>query len=157
MLELIRSKRGILVAVAMVVACPGGSVLGAEEEEEEGAVEVRLSRAVTCLEIQEREPVNIDSVFSNEVGQIFCYTHIEGAGEETQIEHVWLHEGEERARVSLPVRSSNWRTWSSKRMVPSWTGSWKIEVRAADGSLLTTLDFTLTETEAGGPPLEPKR
>lgn len=148
MRELIRFKRGLLAAAAVVVAGLGAQDLAAEET----GPEVRVSRAVTCLEIQEREPVNIDSVFSNQVGRVFCYTHIEGASEDTQIEHVWLHEGEERARVSLPVRSSNWRTWSSKRLLPSWTGQWKIEVRGAGGSVLKTLEFAITEGESGSPP-----
>jgi hypothetical protein len=101
--------------------------------------------------------VNIDSVFSNQVGQIFCYTHIEGVQGESEIEHVWLHEGQERARVTLPVRSPDWRTWSSKRMLPSWTGDWKVEVRTADGGLLKTLEFTLSAGEAGEPPAESER
>ncbi|MCZ6777740.1 MAG: DUF2914 domain-containing protein [Acidobacteriota bacterium] len=148
MRELIGFKRGLLAAAAVAVVG-----LGAQDVAAEGAgQEIRVSRAVTCLDVQEREPVNIDSVFSNQVGQVFCYTHIEGASEDTRIEHVWLHEGEERGRVSLPVRSPNWRTWSSKRLLPSWTGQWKIEVRRADGSVLKTLEFAITEVETGSPP-----
>ncbi len=141
------------LAVALTALWRSG---GSPCEAAEGQTELVVSRAVTCLQVQDREPVNIDTVFSSEVGKIFCYTHLKGAETPTEIEHVWLHEGEERARVTLSVRSPDWRTWSSKQLLPSWTGNWKIEVRSSDGALLSTLEFSVTQTEAGGAPAEGK-
>ena len=111
-----------------------------------------VTRAVTCLEIKDREPVNIDTVFSSQAEQIYCYTMLEGGSEPTEIEHVWLHDGEEKARVKLPVRGNPWRTWSSKKLLPSWTGDWKVEIRDASGTVLKTVEFRVTKGESGAPP-----
>jgi hypothetical protein len=43
----------------------------------------------------------------------------------------------------LPVRSSNWRTWSSKTVLPQWVGQWQVEVLDRDGTLLKTIAFSL--------------
>lgn len=121
-----------------------------QEEAPAPQADLQVSRAVACLEVRDREPVSIDSVFSNRTEQIYCFTHIEGAADPTEIQHVWIHEGEEMARITLPVRSASWRTYSSKKMLPSWTGAWKVEVRDAAGSVLKTVEFTVTEGEAPG-------
>lgn len=126
-----------------------------EEPQEPAPAGLQVTRAVACLEVKDREPVSIDSVFSNRVEQIYCFTHVEGASEPTEIQHVWIHEGEEMARVSLQVRSASWRTYSSKKMLPSWTGEWKVEVRDASGGLLKTVEFTLTEADTGAPAEKP--
>ena len=121
----------------------------AEERQQEESVQV--ARAVACLEVKDREPVSIDTVFSNHTEQIYCWTHVEGASDPTDIQHVWIREGEEMARVTLPVRSASWRTYSSKKMLPTWTGAWKVEVRDAANNLLKTVEFTVTEAETGRP------
>jgi hypothetical protein len=113
---------------------------------------LQVTRAVACLEVRDREPVSIDSVFSNQTPQIYCYTQIDGASEPAEIQHVWIHGGEEKAVVTLPVRGTPWRTYSSKKMLPEWTGAWKVEIRDASGGVLKTVEFSVTEGEAGSAP-----
>ena len=43
--------------------------------------------------------------------------------------------------VVLPVRTSEWRTWSSKTLLPEWTGEWMVEVLSKDGTPLENLIF----------------
>ena len=57
--------------------------------------------------------------------------------------HAWYHEGETRARVDLPVGSLSWRTWSSKRILPSWTGRWEVKVLDAEGTVLGAAAFEI--------------
>jgi len=47
------------------------------------------------------------------------------------------------ARIELPVRSINWRTWSSKRIPADWSGSWRVEIQDQYGEVLTTLPFAV--------------
>ncbi len=75
--------------------------------------------------------------------QIYCRTLITGAEEPTSVVHVWYHEGKTMARVDLAVRSSHWRTKSSKRLLPEWTGQWEVRVLDASGTLLETATFTV--------------
>ncbi len=106
-----------------------------------GAVEV--AEAVIATGVMDRSPEGTATTFSRDVGQVLCFTRITGAGAGTEVEHVWYHEGEERARVSLIVGGSNWRTWSSKRIVPEWTGSWRVDVQTSDGTVLRSVSFTV--------------
>jgi hypothetical protein len=138
---------GWLVLLAATVALPAGAQSG---EEAAPAPSLSVARAVACLEVRDREPQSVDTVFSNRTEQVICFTQIEGAGEETRIEHVWIHQGEERARVSLPVRSASWRTYSTKKLLPEWTGDWKVEVRDSAGAVLKSVEFRVVEGEPAG-------
>ncbi len=75
--------------------------------------------------------------------RIFCRTLITGAEEPTSVVHVWYHEGKTMARVELAVGSSHWRTKSSKRLLPEWTGAWEVRVLDAAGTLLESATFTV--------------
>lgn len=146
----------ILTLLAAALALPAGAQTG-EEAAPAPPPSLSVARAVACLEVRDREPQSVDTVFSNRTEQVICFTQIEGASEETRIEHVWIHEGEERARVSLPVRSASWRTYSTKKLLPEWTGAWKVEIRDGAGSVLKSVEFRVVEGEpapapAPGPP-----
>jgi hypothetical protein len=47
------------------------------------------------------------------------------------------------SRIELPVRSSDWRTWSSKTIFPGSAGEWKVDVLDAEGALLKSVSFRL--------------
>ena len=79
--------------------------------------------------------------FPADVGRLYCLTRISGAADTTSVTHVWVHAGTPLARVRLPVRSPDWRTWSSKRILPSWTGEWEVMVLDADGGVLARRTF----------------
>ena len=113
--------------------------LGAQEASGDGP---RLAEAAVCLSVEERAPVGADDTFPAGTERLFCFTDVRGAEGET-IVHVWIHEGTTRARVELDIGADRWRTWSSKRLLPSWTGSWEVKVMTAAGAVLETLAFTV--------------
>jgi hypothetical protein len=47
------------------------------------------------------------------------------------------------AHVELTVGSPDWRTVSSKSLLPDWTGEWEVRVLDAAGNLLRTESFTV--------------
>lgn len=100
-------------------------------------------------DVQDRELVGADTVFASNVGTVYAYTHLTGAQDTTQISHAWYYQDEEKARVSLSVRSADWRTWSSKRILPSWTGTWRVMVEDAQGNVLATGSFEVKEEGSG--------
>lgn len=144
----------ILVAVLTILPVLAWQETAPQGEQEQGAAPasdgLSVTRAVACLEVKDREPVSIDTQFSNRTERIYCFTQIEGAADVTEVQHVWMHGGEEMARVTLPVRSASWRTHSSKQLLPEWTGAWKVEVRDSGGNVLKTVEFTVTEGETPG-------
>lgn len=93
--------------------------------------------------IDSRQPVGIDTVFTPDVGNVFCYTNIKGIEDTAEIYHVWHYKDEEKARIKLPVKSNNWRTWSSKSILENWTGGWRVMIEDADGNVLASKSFVI--------------
>lgn len=99
--------------------------------------------------IDNRNVVNVDSVFSNSIERVYCFTEVTGAGESTTtITHVWYMEDQEMARVELPVQGEKWRTWSSKYILENWTGEWSVDVLNSDGEVLATKTFQVESAVA---------
>lgn len=95
--------------------------------------------------VEDRSIVNPDSTFSSSVGDLFCFTRITGAEDTTQVSHVWYYDNEEMARTELDVRSADWRTWSSKTILPKWVGSWRVVIEDADGNSLAEQSFEIVD------------
>lgn len=107
------------------------------------AQELRVVEADLATGIEDRQPVEVDTSFSADVGTIYFYSVIEGAQDTTEISHVWYYKEKEMARIDLAVRSDKWRTWSSKSILEKWTGSWRVMIEDADGNVLHTQSFTV--------------
>ncbi len=105
------------------------------------AQEIAVGQAVVCQEVVDRMPVGSGDVIPIGTERVFCFTRIEGAQGETEITHNWYYQGSLKASVVLPVRNSNWRTWSSKTLLPEWTGEWMVEVLSKDGTPLESIIF----------------
>lgn len=104
-----------------------------------------VEEAAIARGVEERRPLDAGTDFPADVGELFCFTRITGGSDdaETSVVHVWRRGDEEVARVPLPVRGASWRTWSRKRILPSWTGEWTVDVEDAAGNVLETLRFTV--------------
>jgi hypothetical protein len=63
------------------------------------------------------------------------------ASKAAEITHNWYYQGSLKASVVLPVHASGWRTWSSKSLLPEWTGEWMVEVLSKDGTPLESILF----------------
>jgi hypothetical protein len=120
------------LAFAAAVALPAQVLAQGSEI----TVEAAVARA-----IEDRQPVDAGTTFSADVGQLYVWTNVMGAEGHT-ISHVWMHGGNEWA-VELSIGANRWRTWSSKVIVPEWTGQWTVEVRDQDGTVLETVTFTV--------------
>jgi hypothetical protein len=103
--------------------------------------EITVVRSVICQEVVDRTPVGSGGVIPAGSAQMFCFTQINGARGETEITHNWYYKGDLKASVVLPVRSSKWRTWSSKSLQPEWTGEWMVEILSQDGTPLENIIF----------------
>jgi hypothetical protein len=104
---------------------------------------LHVDEMVFCAGIKDREPVGAAQAFPADVFSVCCYTKIAGAQDTTAVIHNWYFGEEKIASVELAVKSSSWRTWSSKKMMPAWRGPWKVEVTALDGTVIDTKGFRL--------------
>ncbi|MEJ2200688.1 MAG: DUF2914 domain-containing protein [Desulfuromonadaceae bacterium] len=104
---------------------------------------LEVAEGVITTQIVERRPVDAVHSYPATSDRLFCFTRIAGAVGESRVFHVWYWEEREMARVELPVKSADWRTWSSKTLLPEWAGSWRVEILDGEGKLLETFAFNL--------------
>lgn len=107
------------------------------------AAELSVIEAVVTTEIRDREPVDSVQGYPAGIERLYCFTRVVGAEDDTFVTHVWYFGDEEMAQVDLPVRSSDWRTWSSKSLLPVWAGDWRVDVVDPAGNRLASVSFTL--------------
>lgn len=104
---------------------------------------LQVVEGVICKNVVNRAPVDPGNTFPKDVGKLFCFTRVIGATGPTSITHQWYYNDRQVASVVLPVKSPNWRTRSSKVIVPWAAGAWRVDVLGPDGKLLKSLAFTI--------------
>lgn len=125
-------KRSLLFVMLVLIVVPQAF-----------ASNVKVAEGVITTQIVERAPVDELENYPAQKGQLFCFTKLVGAEGETSVTHVWLYQDKEMARVTLPVRSASWRTYSSKNILPEWSGEWKVQVLDEAGEEVAVIPFTL--------------
>ncbi len=136
-------KRIFLIAAAFLLFGSASALLA----QDAGQSTLTVDRIVIAENIVDREPEGEGSSFSAETQKLYCFTHIKGAEGETTITHRWMRGDSVMAEVQLPVKSSSWRTWSSKNFVPGWAGDWKVQVLDGNGTVLKEVTFVLKKEE----------
>ena len=124
----------VLVSIGLFIPTANAQMAG----------KIEVASAAICKNVVNREAVDIGTRFPNSVPRLYCFTRIVGADQPTEIVHVWNYGDVERARISLKVKSSNWRTYSSKAIQANETGAWRVDVLDAAGNLLKTINFEIT-------------
>lgn len=105
------------------------------------AVAETTATAVVCTAVADRAPVGAADRFPASVGSLTCFSEVrDGTG---KVVHVWIRGDREVAAIELRARGERWRTWSEKRILPEWTGPWRVEVRSEDGTVLAKAEFTI--------------
>lgn len=130
------------LVASLVLAAALGLVPSGPAAAEADSVRVDLVFG-TGVDRETRTIVGPAEAFTPDVERVFCLSRIEGLAGDTVVTHAWYHEGRTMARVDLPVRGEHWRTWSSKGIVPGWTGPWEVKVLDADGTVLASASFEI--------------
>ncbi len=88
-----------------------------------------------------REPLDSICRPTSEVRKIFYFSDLHNQFGK-RIYHLWEYNGREMAKVALGrVGGPRWRVWSSKNLVPGWSGEWSVKVVTGDGTLLHQESF----------------
>jgi hypothetical protein len=105
-----------------------------------------VKRGVFTYGIQDREPIDdVDSV-STDSTQVYFFTEIVDMTGNT-VTHRWLHDGETMAEVPFHIGGPRWRVYSSKKLIPEWTGTWKVEVLDSLGVSMYDKSFVYYKPE----------
>ncbi len=133
--------QGAVIAAEPQSAAPAPVVAAMEPSPAKASV--RVEEAMFCTGVKDRNPQGAGETFDVSVKKVFFFTRIQGAKTPTTITHVWYWNEKKMAEVPLDVRSENWRTWSSKRIDPSWKGHWAVKVLDGNGDLVLAKDFQI--------------
>jgi Protein of unknown function (DUF2914) len=108
-----------------------------------------VARATLTTAVQDREPIDSVSSLSNDKTTLYYFTEVRDMAGQT-IKHRWEHNGEVMAEVEFQIGGPRWRVYSSKTLVPTWLGDWKVSATDAAGNPLSVSSFVYTEAAATG-------
>ncbi len=107
-----------------------------------GAIEVSRARFTSAIE--NREPVDEITTLDISHARIFFFSEIRN-GQGQTVTHRWLYKGKVMAEVSFDIKGPRWRVYSSKNLLPFWTGTWAVQVVNGNGEVLTEKRFEYME------------
>ena len=100
-----------------------------------------VGRAIFTIDIDNREPViMVDSIDSGSFNSISFFTELNDL-EGHNVTHQWTYNDEVMFEKTFEVRGARWRVWTSKTLLPSWTGTWTVKVLDTDRTELTSKTF----------------
>lgn len=105
-------------------------------EEKSGFSRGSVVRSAFTREIDDREPTENLQKLTNENGEVKFFTELRDMNGQTAI-HRWEYDGKVVAEVEFNVQGPRWRVWSSKSLVPQWTGDWKVSVVNGAGEVIS--------------------
>lgn len=103
-----------------------------------------VARATFTTGIQDREPVDQITTLTTDKDKIYFFTDIRNMSGHI-VKHRWEYNGKTMAEVEFGVGGPRWRVWSSKSLLPQWTGEWKVSVVDEAGKVLSESSFTYAE------------
>lgn len=108
-----------------------------------------VARAIFTSQIVDREPVDTLDAISRDIQQVFFFTDLRRLQDQI-ITHRWEHNGQVMAEVKFKVGGPRWRVYSSKNLLPGWTGSWTVVVTDESGRLLNSSSFEYGAAASAG-------
>ncbi len=104
-----------------------------------------INRAKLVTYVVNREPVgeNLETITVDQESEtkLFYFTEVKGLGGQV-ITYRWLYGDQLMFAKSITVTGKySWRSYTSKRIPPTMTGSWRVELIDSDGNLLTENNF----------------
>jgi len=100
-----------------------------------------VSRAMFTIGIDNREPViMVDSIDSSSYTSISFFTELTELTSHN-VTHQWTFNDQVMFEKTFEVKGPRWRVWTSKTLIPSWTGSWTVNVLDDDRSVLASKSF----------------
>lgn len=96
-----------------------------------------VPRAQFTSAIDSREPVDeLEGAAAADLSRLYFFTELRDLEGQT-VTHRWTYDGDTMAEVSFTPEGARWRVWSSKELLPQWTGTWTVEVVDAAGNVLS--------------------
>jgi len=104
---------------------------------------IEVENFAVCTSVENKQPVGTDSVFTSDVGKLFCFTKLTSQTDSSEISHVWFYQNKQMAKINLSMNAKSWRTWSAKTIMPSWKGNWRVEIQDSNGNVINSISFRI--------------
>jgi outer membrane protein OmpA-like peptidoglycan-associated protein/tetratricopeptide (TPR) repeat protein len=103
-----------------------------------------IAEAAICKSVKDRVPIEPGVSFSSSVKRLYFFTKVTSSDtKEGTITHIWYYKDKKMAEIPLSYKGPHWRTYSSKWIVASWTGAWRVEVVTEHGQVIKSTSFTV--------------
>jgi hypothetical protein len=112
-------------------------------EEKSGFSTGSVVRSAFTTAVEDREPVDKINELTTDTKQVYYFTELRDMAGQTA-KHVWKHNGEVMATIEFNVKGPRWRVWSSKSMIPQWTGEWTVQVLNGADQVIAEDSFQYT-------------
>jgi hypothetical protein len=109
--------------------------------------ETGVYRSSFTTAIENKEPVSELDVISSDTPKVYFFTELRGLEGHT-VTHRWEYSGETMAEVSFNIGGDRWRTWSSKNMLPAWSGVWEVSVLDEGGNIMMQKSFEFADMDS---------
>ena len=148
-------RSGFLLILGALTALPvnaeqavsAAPTLSAEQQAMESQAQGgRIARSAFTTGVVEREPVDSITELTTAIDHVYYYTELLGMAGQS-ITHRWSYNDTVIAEVTFDVGGPRWRVWSSKNLVPGWTGDWKVSVVNSAGEVLGGNRFAYTAAQ----------
>lgn len=108
-------------------------------------IEPSVKRFLLARTVSNREPLGeLNDIRFNAEGSAVVWAYSEVIDMKgSQFNYVWSHDGNQLATVRVNVRGNRWRSYSSKVINQSMSGSWRVEMQDGEGRLMASADFFL--------------
>ncbi|MFV2060054.1 MAG: DUF2914 domain-containing protein [Gammaproteobacteria bacterium] len=116
------------------------------QNEQIGYLKGSVSRSIFTSDVNGHEPVDkIDKLASNNRSVIY-FTELRDMSGQTAV-HRWEFNGNVMAETRFTIAGPRWRVWSSKHLLPTWTGEWKVSVLNGVGEVISEDIFSYVDEE----------
>lgn len=102
-----------------------------------------VARAVFTSDVQNREPTDTVTSLSNDKNKIYFFSELTGLGGQS-VTHRWEYQGKTMGEIKFNVGGPRWRVWSSKTLLPQWTGEWRVSIIDGSGNKVGEGTFNYT-------------
>ena len=102
-----------------------------------------------CKRINNRNPVDTDNYFTNNVDTLFCYTRIQNTGGKQELAHLWYYDNQIVTTVRYNIKTSNiYRSWTRKTIFSHQIGTWRVDVLDSADVVIGSKSFYITDGRA---------
>jgi hypothetical protein len=104
-------------------------------------VQGSVARAIFTSAIVDREPVDELTDITTDLPRLYFFTDLRDLAGQI-ITHRWEYNGQVMAEIKFKVGGGpRWRVYSSKNLLPDWTGKWTVSVIDQNGQVLNNSSF----------------